>query len=89
VETPEKVLHSSPRWVRVRASDTNTGRTRVSVVLPYSLVRWGLRVGAHFSPEVDDINLQELAALLENGEVGKLIDVIDEEACERVEIFLE
>lgn len=89
LETPEKVQHSSPRWFRVRVSDTHTDRTRVSVVLPYALVRWGLSLGAHFAPEVDEINLQELAELLENGEIGKLIDVIDEEDGEHVEIFLE
>lgn len=80
---------NSPRWFRVRVSDTRSGRTRVSVNLPYAMVRWGLSVGAHFAPEIDEINLQELADKLEQGYSGKLIDVVDEEDFEHVEIFVE
>ena len=80
---------SEPRWFRVRVSDIHTGRTRVSVNLPFAMVRWGISLGAQFVPEVDEINLRELADLLEQGYSGKLIDVVDEVDGEHVEIFVE
>ena len=86
---PAAAHPNSPRWFRVRVSDTRSGRTRLSVNLPYAMVRWGLSMGAHFAPEVDEINLQELADMLEQGYSGKLIDVVDEEDFEHVEIFVE
>jgi hypothetical protein len=37
---------SKPRWLRVRVTDTDTGRPRVNVRLPISLVDLGLKIGA-------------------------------------------
>ncbi|MFN2196167.1 MAG: hypothetical protein ACK2UW_08595 [Anaerolineales bacterium] len=88
-DRPAAAQYSSPRWFRVRVSDIHTGRTRVSVNLPFAMVRWGISLGAQFVPEVDEINLRELADLLEQGYSGKLIDVVDEVDGEHVEIFVE
>lgn len=77
------------RWFRVRVSDINTGRTRVMVNLPFPMVRWGLKIGAQYAEEVEDLNLEELADMLEQGFEGKLVDVLDEEDGEHVEIFVE
>lgn len=77
------------RWFRVRVTDTYSGRTKVTVNLPFAMVRWGLNIGAQFAPEVNEFNLQELADMLEQGFQGKLVDVLDEEDGEHVEIFVE
>ncbi len=42
-----------PRWLHVRVTDTNTGRTRVNVRLPVSMINIGLKMGSKFAPEVD------------------------------------
>jgi hypothetical protein len=87
---PQEALPaSSPRWFRVRVTDTFTGQPRASVSLPYRLMEWGLSLGAEFTPQVAGIKVRELRDLLSSGVDGKIIDVLDEEDGERVEIFVE
>jgi hypothetical protein len=62
----------------------------VSVNIPFRLASWGLRLGTRFSPEVGDLNLQELSDLLhQDGLQGKIVDVVDEEDGEHVEIYVD
>jgi hypothetical protein len=79
----------APRWFRVRVTDTNTGKTRVNVRLPINLVHAGLKMGARFSPEVQGLDQESLMAFVNSGEIGKLVDVFDEEDGEHVEVFIE
>ena len=76
-------------WFRVRVTDASTGKPKVTVNLPLSLMSWGMKVGARFAPEVEGIDFGELEALLKAGVEGKLIDVVDEEDGEHVEIFID
>jgi hypothetical protein len=90
---PEAVVPGDPatgraRWFRVRVSDINSGKTKVMVNLPFAMVRWGLKIGAHYAEDMPDIDLEELANLLEQGFEGKIVDVLDEEDGEHVEIFV-
>jgi hypothetical protein len=78
-----------PRWFRVRVTDTVTGRSKATVSIPLGIVDWGLRVGAHFSPDIKGLPLDELGNLLRSGQEGLLVDVMDEEDGEHVEIFVE
>ena len=77
------------RWFRVRVTDTNTGKTRVNVRLPVSLLNAGMKMGARFSPEVQGLDMDQLAQFINSGEVGKMVDVIDAEDGEHVEVFIE
>ena len=77
------------RWLRIRVTDANTGKARVSVNLPTSLVDMAVRMGARLAPEVDGIELAQLVAALKSGARGKVLDVLDEESGEKVEIYLE
>jgi hypothetical protein len=79
----------SPRWFRVRVTDTFSGRPKASVSIPIGLMNWGLKIGAHFAPEVSNLDMNELAAALREGAEGKIVDVIDEEDGEHVEIYIE
>ncbi len=79
----------TPRWFKVRVTDTATGRPKVSVTLPFGLVDWGLRIGARFAPETGDIDMDEVREALRSGIEGKIIDVVDEEDGEHVEIYVE
>ena len=85
-ETPSR---SNPQWFRVVVTDTNTGKTRVNVRLPVSLVNAGMKMGARFSPQVDGLDRSQLMAFLKSGETGKVVDVIDDEDGEHVEVYIE
>lgn len=78
-----------PRWFRVRVTDLVSGKTKVSVNIPFGLMEWGLQIGAQFAPEVADLDLEQLKEMLQSGVEGKVVDVIDEEDGEHVEIFIE
>jgi hypothetical protein len=80
---------AQPRWFRVRVTDQGTGRDKVRVNLPLALVDVGIKMGARFLPEDEDIDFGEIAAAIRSGAQGKIIDVLDEEDNERVEIFIE
>lgn len=89
--TPEQETPSRPnaQWFRVVVTDTNTGKTRVNVRLPVSLVNAGMKMGARFSPQVDGLDRSQLMAFLKSGETGKVVDVIDDEDGEHVEVYIE
>jgi hypothetical protein len=77
------------RWFRVLVTDTASDKVRVSVRLPLSLVKWGMKVGGQFSPEVKGIDFDELSEIINSETDGKLIEVLDEEDGEHVQIFIE
>jgi hypothetical protein len=77
------------RWFRVRVTDLATGRVKVNVNLPLSLVRVGLRMGAHFAPEVQELDWDELMVAIQEGAAGKLVEVEDMEDGEKVEVYVE
>lgn len=86
---PESGLGRKPRWLRVRVTDTNTGRPRVNVRLPVSMVNVGLKMGSKFAPQVEGLDSNELMQIIESGEIGQIVDVFDEDDGEHVEVFLE
>ncbi len=77
---------SGARWLRVRVTDTVTGKAKATVNLPLGLVDAGLNIASKYAP---DIAFDELLEAINNGAEGKLIDVVDEEDGEHVEIFIE
>ncbi len=80
---------SSPRWFRIRVTDLETGKSKVNVNLPMSLVNVGMKMGARFAPEVEGMDLNEIFDQIREGAQGKMIDVEDAEDGERVEIYVE
>jgi hypothetical protein len=77
------------KWLRIRVTDTRTGRSKASVQIPIALVDAGLKIGAHFAPEVDGVDMSNVMEALRSGVTGKIIDVTDEEDGEHVEIYVE
>ncbi len=77
------------RWLRIRVTDTRTGRSKASVQIPLALVDAGMKIGAHFAPEVQGVDMSNVMEALRMGVTGKIIDVVDEEDGEHVEIFVE
>jgi len=49
----------------------------------------GLKIGAHFAPEVEGVDLTQIMEAVRSGVTGKLVDVIDDEDGEHVEIYVE
>ena len=88
-EREESENGSQANWVRVRVTDTRTGRSKVNVNIPMSLVNLGLKVGARFAPDIEDLDPQKMVSAIRSGAQGKIADIEDEESGERVEIFVE
>lgn len=80
---------STPKWFRVRITDTTTGKNKVNVNIPMSLVNVGMKMGARFAPEIEGMDFNEITDLIRSGAQGKVMDVVDGEEGERVEIFVE
>jgi hypothetical protein len=76
-------------WLRVHVTDLNSGKSSVNVNVPMRLVNVGLRLGARFVPDMEGLDVEELADALQQGLTGKIIDVIDEDEGQRVEVFVE
>jgi hypothetical protein len=83
---------SKAKMLKVRVYDRETGKNKVNVTVPISLVRWGMQ----FVPESAQMKLNEhhvsfdqIADALETGYQGKLVEVDDEDDTEKVEIYLE
>jgi hypothetical protein len=78
-----------PRQLRVRITDTTSGRNKVNVNIPVGVVNIGLKMGARFIPSDADIDIDELKTAIDSGAVGKLVEVEDTDSGERVEVWLE
>jgi hypothetical protein len=75
----------STRYMRVRVTDLVTGKQKVSVNIPLTLVSFGLR----FVPDSAGVDKSALLAAIESDMTGRIIDVQDNEDGHHVEIFLE
>lgn len=81
-----RLASGGARWLRIRVTDTVTGRAKATVNLPLGLVDAGLNIASKYAP---DIAFEELVASINAGAEGKIIEVFDEEDGEHVEIFIE
>jgi hypothetical protein len=86
---PPGVGGGPARWLRIRVTDVRSGRSKASVQIPLGLIDAGLKIGAHFAPEVEGVDMSNVLEALRAGMTGKIIDVIDDEDGEHVEIFVE
>jgi len=76
----------SARWLKVRVTDSVTGKSKATVNVPLGLVDAGLNIASKYAP---DVAFDELIEAINAGAVGKLIEVFDEEDDEHVEIYIE
>jgi len=77
------------RWMRIRVTDLKTGNAKVNVNLPMGLVNVGLKMGARFAPDMENVDLDEIMASIKEGAQGKIVEVENGEGGERVEIYVE
>ena len=79
-----------PQWFKVRVVDRNSGRKKVTINLPLSLVRalgddtidWGCRNGEGVRDRCHTVRLSEVLRSLEAGQ--ELVEIEDEEATVKV-----
>jgi len=48
-----------------------------------------MKIGAHFAPEVEGVDMSNVMDAMRSGMTGKIIDVMDEDDGEHVEIYIE
>jgi hypothetical protein len=75
----------SPRQFRIRVTDVETGRQKVDMRMPWSLINVGINMGARFARQ--EIKIEDFIEAIQAGAEGKIMDVVDER--ERVEMFVE
>ena len=82
-------MPGAAKWLRIRVTDTRSGRSKASVQIPLALVDAGLKIGAHCAPEVEGVDMSNVMEAMRSGMTGKIIDVTDDEDGEHVEIYIE
>lgn len=82
-------LKSEGKFFRVAITDTTTGKSRANIRMPLSVMGIGMKFGAHFAPQIDGVESDQLMDAIRNGQVGKIIDVFDDDSGEHVEIYIE
>jgi len=78
---------TAAQWLRVRVTDSKTGRPKVNVNLPIGL----LSVVTKFvkMEDVGGIDLNEIIRQIKEGSRGKIVDVQDEDEGVHVEVVIE
>lgn len=77
------------KFFRVLITDTDTGKARANIRIPLSVLGIGVKFGAQFAPQIGGIEQEQIMEAIHNGQVGKILDVIDDDDGEHVEIFIE
>ncbi|MBT3240663.1 MAG: hypothetical protein HON98_06595 [Chloroflexi bacterium] len=77
------------RYMRVRVTDMSTGKTKVSVNLPLSLVDAGLNIASNFIPDMNGDSMEGVSEAIRNGMTGLVVDVEDLEDGEHIQVFIE
>jgi hypothetical protein len=88
VDEPE-IFKGSGKFFRVKITDATNGKVRANIRIPLSVMGAGAKFGAHFAPQIEGIESEELMRAIRDGEVGKILDVFDDEDNEHVEIYIE
>lgn len=83
------VTPGGPRWLRVRVTDTSSGKILVNIRLPATVLNAGVKMGARFTPELDKNQMSEILDAIRSGEVGQILDVYRDEDSEHIEVLLE
>lgn len=81
---------ASSKWFRVSVTDLKTGKRKVNVNIPLSLVDIGLKMGAKFAPAgLEGLDTNQIINAIKSGGEGKIVDVENDEEGEHVEVFIE
>ena len=85
-------LEPKARSLRIRVVDhSREGHPAVNIKVPVRVVKFGMRMAKTFSPQMKEANLDwdAITAMVEEGELGKIVDVEDEAEHKTVEVWVE
>lgn len=85
----EKSRKEQGKFFHVKITDTDTGKSRANIRIPLSVLGIGMKFGAQFTPQIGGLEQEQVMAAINNGQVGKILDVYDDEDGEHVEIYIE
>lgn len=90
-EGKKKKEHANRRgkFIRVKVTDTKTGKSRANIRVPINLLRVANKFGGKFNLDIDGVTIDEIQASISDGNLGKIVDVYDDEEGEHVEVFIE
>jgi hypothetical protein len=81
------------RWFRVRVTDIDTKKSKITLNIPIGLVNVGMKLGARFGltsyADVEGLDMEAIQERIERREVGKLVDYVDEDEGEHLEIYID
>jgi hypothetical protein len=90
VQAQAQPTDAQRRWLHIHVSELDSGRSRVRVNVPLSLIQFGVKIGARFTDELNSDMLSDLMDVLRNDDVsGTLVEVEDAEDNERVHIYVD
>ena len=69
--------------------NSETGKNKVTVNVPFAMVKFGLDIAQVFSPDMKGVDLNEISELFANTDSGLLVDVQDDDSNEHVKIFFD
>ena len=78
--------------LRIKVVDTTKeGHPAITIKLPISMVKWGMKMGQAFSPQLKDaqVDWDTVTAMIEKGDLGKIVEVEDEAEHKTVEVWVE
>ena len=88
-KSQEKSSGKPGRWFRVVVTDTVTGRPRANIRMLLGVINAGIKMGAHFAPQIDRMYNDQISNAIQSGITGQILDVFDDEDGEHVEVFIE
>jgi hypothetical protein len=80
---------NGPSMFRVRVRNLETGDSKVSVNIPLRMLKFGLKLGGRFSPELEGFDINEINEMMTDMEIGMLVEVENEESNEHVQVYVE
>ena len=87
---PRPAAPGKPHWLHIEVNELDSGRNRVRVNVPLGLMRFGIKIGARFTNELERDVVDEMLQALDGEEIGgTLVEVEDVEDNERVHIYVD
>jgi hypothetical protein len=88
-ESQEKPSGKPGRWFRVVVTEISTGKSRANIRMLLGVINAGIKMGAHFAPQIDRMYNDQISNAIQSGITGQILDVFDDEDGEHVEVFIE
>ena len=87
----ETELKPKPKTLRIKVVDgSREGKPVVNVKMPIGVVKLGMQMAKAFAPQTkNELDWDAINALVDSGQVGKLVEVEDEAEHKTVEVWVE